>query len=81
MACVGGILMYVAYGMIKIKEVKGILTLNKFHIAIMVYTAIMVPVVGFMWAVVSAIVIYALLNPWLGKTEKRMAGLDQPPPG
>ncbi|MHA4846429.1 SulP family inorganic anion transporter [Flavitalea antarctica] len=77
MACVGGILMYVAYGMIKVKEIKEILTLNKFHIAIMIYTAIMVPAVGFMWAVVSAILIYAVLKPWVGKAEKRIAGRHQ----
>jgi len=67
MACVGGILFYVAHGMIKAKEVKEILGQSRFHIALMVYTAIMVPAVGFMWAVVSAIAIFAVLNPWFGK--------------
>jgi len=77
MACIGGILMYVAHGMVKTKEIREILKQSKFHIALMLYTAGMVPVVGFMWAVVSAITIFAILNPWLGKigvatkTEKR----------
>ncbi len=62
MACIGGILMYVAHGMVKRSEVKGILSSTKLHIALMLYTAIMVPLVGFMWAVVSAILIYALLT-------------------
>jgi MFS superfamily sulfate permease-like transporter len=69
MACIGGILMYVAHGMVKTKEIRAILTQSKFHIALMIYTGIMVPVVGFMWAVVSAIIIFAILNPWLGKVE------------
>jgi SulP family sulfate permease len=68
MACVGGILLYVAHGMVKIKEVKEIITLSRFHIGLMIYTAIMVPVVGFMWAVVTAIAIFVVLNPWLGKS-------------
>lgn len=67
MACIGGILMYVAHGMVKSKEIRDILNQSKFHIALMTYTAFMVPVVGFMWAVVSAIAIFTILNPWLGK--------------
>ena len=67
MACIGGILLYVAHGMVKTKEIRDVLTQSKFHIALMIYTALMVPVVGFMWAVVSAITIFAILNPWLGK--------------
>ena len=67
MACIGGILMYVAHGMVKTKEIREILKQNKFHIGLMVYTGCMVPMVGFMWAVVSAIIIFAVLNTWLGK--------------
>ena len=67
MACIGGILLYVAHGMVKTKEIRDILTQSKFHVALMIYTALMVPVVGFMWAVVSAITLFAILNPWLGK--------------
>ncbi len=75
MACIGGILLYVAHGMVKIKEVKAILKQSKFHIALMIYTAVMVPVVGFMWAVVSAIMIYALLFKWFGETKVHAAPL------
>lgn len=60
MACIGGILLYVASGMVKKKEVKQVLTTSKYHIALMIYTAVMVPVAGFMAAVVSAIAIYAI---------------------
>ena len=67
MACIGGILVYVAHGMVKMKEIKEVMGSRRYHIALMIYTAIMVPVVGFMWAVVSAILIFVVLNAWLGK--------------
>ncbi len=70
MACIGGILLYVAHGMVKRNEIKGILSSTKFHIALMTYTAVMVPLVGFMWAVVSAIVLYAVLKPWFDNTRE-----------
>jgi MFS superfamily sulfate permease-like transporter len=70
MACIGGILMYVAHGMVKRNEVKGILGSTGFHIALMLYTAVMVPIVGFMWAVVSAIILFAILNRWFGDKQK-----------
>ena len=34
------------------KEIKEVLGMNKYHIALMVYTAVMVPAMGFMTAVV-----------------------------
>ena len=71
MACIGGILLYVASGMVKVKEIKEVLGMNKFHVALMAYTAAMVPLFGFMAAVVSAIVIYAIAYRWL-KKEKAM---------
>ena len=67
MACIGGILLYVANGMVKTSEIKGILSLNKFHIFLMIYTAAMVPLIGFMGAVVSAIIIYVALFKFLDK--------------
>lgn len=67
MACIGGILLYVASGMVKVREIKEVLGMNKFHIALMIYTAAMVPLFGFMAAVVSAIVIYAIAYRWLKK--------------
>ena len=62
---IGGILLYVASGMVKKKEVKEVMGMHKFHIALMGYTAVMVPVSGFMTAVVSAIVIYVIAYRWL----------------
>jgi MFS superfamily sulfate permease-like transporter len=67
MACIGGILLYVASGMVKAKEIKEVLSMNKYHIALMSYTAVMVPATGFMTAVVSAIVIYAILYKFINK--------------
>ncbi len=68
MACIGGILLYVASGMVKSREIKEVLGLkSKFHIALMLYTAAMVPMFGFMAAVVSAIVIYAIAYRWVDK--------------
>lgn len=60
MACIGGILLYVASGMVKKHEVKEVLGMNYFHIFLMLYTALMVPLTGFMTAVVTAIIIYAI---------------------
>ena len=61
MACIGGILLYVASGMVKWKEVQEVLdSKSKFHFWLMIYTAIMVPLTGFLPAVLSAIVIFAL---------------------
>ncbi len=69
MACIGGILLYVATGMVKVKEIKEVMQMHKFHIALMLYTAIMVPVSGFMPAVVSAIIIYAMAFRWVDKKQ------------
>jgi MFS superfamily sulfate permease-like transporter len=61
MACIGGILLYVASGMVKSKEIKEVLELNnKFHLFLMIYTAAMVPLTGFLTAVLSALVIYII---------------------
>jgi sulfate permease, SulP family len=71
MACIGGILLYVASGMAKMKEIKEVFAMNRFHIFLMFYTAVMVPVTGFMTAVVSAIVIYIVAYRWFDRQEKR----------
>jgi SulP family sulfate permease len=62
MACIGGILLYVAHGMVKKSEVREALSKNRFHIFLMCFTAAMVPLFGFMPGVLSAIVIYAVLQ-------------------
>ena len=59
MACIGGILLYVATGMVKTHEIREILGMrSSFHTGLMIYTAAMVPLTGFMTAVLSAITIF-----------------------
>lgn len=67
MACIGGILLYVAHGMVKKVEVREALSKNKFHTFLMIYTALMVPVFGFMSGVLSAIIIYIVLKRFFDK--------------
>jgi SulP family sulfate permease len=62
MACIGGILLYVANGMVKRREVKEVYnSRNPFHIMLMIYTAAAVPLWGFMPAVLSAIMIFVVM--------------------
>ncbi|TAK63200.1 SulP family inorganic anion transporter [Methylobacter sp.] len=67
MACIGGILLWVATNMIKISEIKEVLNHNKFHAGLMVYTAIMVPATDFLTGVLSALVIYFVTYRFLDK--------------
>lgn len=60
MACIGGVLMYVAFNMVKPQEVLSIFNHNRFHAGLMIYTAIMVIITNFLTGVLSAIVIYAI---------------------
>ena len=61
MACIGGILLWVASNMIKPAEIREISRMGKFHTGLMVYTAIMVPVTDFLKGVLSALILYAIL--------------------
>lgn len=58
MACIGGILIWVASNMIKPAEIREVKHLGKFEFAMMVYTAVMVPVTDFLTGVLSALIIY-----------------------
>ena len=60
MACIGGVLMYVAFNMVKPAEVLGILSHNRFHTVLMIYTALMVMITDFLIGVLSAITIYVI---------------------
>lgn len=71
MACIGGILMYVATAMVKPIEVKYVLAENRFHVALMVYTAVMVVITDFLTGVLSAIVLYALLRRFFEKPQEQ----------
>ena len=67
MACIGGILLYVASAMVKSSEVKQVLLHNRFHVALMLYTAVTVVLTDFLTGVLSAIVIWGLLSRFLDK--------------
>jgi MFS superfamily sulfate permease-like transporter len=67
MACIGGILLYVATAMVKPAEVKQVLALNRFHVGLMVYTAVMVVLTDFLTGVLSAVVLWVLLGRFLDK--------------
>lgn len=63
MACIGGILLYVATNMVKMYELKEIVNMrSNIHLLLMIYTAAMLPFFGFLTAVLSAIAIYIALN-------------------
>ena len=62
MACIGGVMLWVASNMIKVHEIKHVMAGNRFHACLMVYTAIMVPMTDFLTAVLSALVIYVALR-------------------
>jgi len=68
MACIGGILLYVATAMVKPAEVREVLTHNSFHVALMVYTAVMVIVTDFLTGVLSAVIIWGALARFFDKT-------------
>jgi MFS superfamily sulfate permease-like transporter len=67
MASIAGILMYVAMNMVKPAEVKQVLAHNKFHIGLMIYTALMVIATDFLTGVLTAIIIYACLYKFLDR--------------
>jgi MFS superfamily sulfate permease-like transporter len=60
MACIGGILVYVSTAMVKPAEVKEALAMSKFHVGLMIYTAVMVVVTDFLTGVLTAIALYAV---------------------
>jgi SulP family sulfate permease len=62
MACIGGILLWVASNMIKPSEIKEVRHSGKFELAMLIYTAIMVPLTDFLTGVLSALIIYFVLT-------------------
>jgi MFS superfamily sulfate permease-like transporter len=67
MACIAGILLFVATAMVKPSEVKNAWRMGKFHASLMVYTAVMVVVTDFLIGVLSALLIYGALFKFLDK--------------
>jgi SulP family sulfate permease len=64
MACIGGILLWVAVNMVKVGEIKEIFAQNKRHFALMTYTAVAVVAAGFLTAVLSATAAYMVFQRW-----------------
>jgi SulP family sulfate permease len=62
MACIGGILVWVASNMIKPTEIKEIKHAGKFEFSMLLYTAIMVPMTDFLTGVLSALIIYFVVK-------------------
>lgn len=62
MACIGGMMLYIAMGMVKVPEIKGILAEGRRETAIMIYTAIAVVLTDFLTGVLSAIVLHAIVR-------------------
>jgi MFS superfamily sulfate permease-like transporter len=77
MACIGGILMFVAINMVKPAEVREVWHHNRFHAGLMMYTAIMVPLTDFLIGVLSALALYGALYRFLDEppaAKPRLAG-------
>jgi MFS superfamily sulfate permease-like transporter len=73
MACIGGILMFVAFNMVKPSEVREVWNQSRFHAGLMVYTAIMVPMTDFLIGVLSSLIIYAVLYRFLDEAAPHLA--------
>lgn len=67
MACIGGILLWVATNMVKPSEIAEVRRHGRFQTGMMAYTAVMVPLTDFLTGVLSALVLYAVLRPFLGR--------------
>lgn len=61
MACIAGILLWVASNMVKPAEIREVWRHSRFHAALMLYTAVMVPLTDFLTGVLSALILYGVL--------------------
>ncbi len=61
-ACIAGILLWVATNMVKPAEIREVAHTGWFHTTLMVYTAVMVPLTDFLTGVLSALVLYFVLR-------------------
>jgi SulP family sulfate permease len=62
MACIGGILLWVASNMIKVSEIKLVKRTGRFEFTMLLYTAVMVPLTDFLTGVLSALIIYFIVK-------------------
>lgn len=78
MACIAGILLWVASNMVKPAEIKEVWRHSKFHAALMVYTAVMVPLTDFLTGVLSALILYAVLAPFFDRKQPQPTPRETP---
>ena len=62
-----GILLFVAFNMVKPAELREVWQHNRFHAGLMVYTAVMVAVTDFLIGVLSALVLFGILHRFLDR--------------
>ncbi|MGE0704502.1 MAG: SulP family inorganic anion transporter [Vicinamibacterales bacterium] len=67
MACIGGILLWVATNMVKPAEIRHLWQSDRAHGLLMAYTAVMVPATDFLTGVLSAIFIYLVFRRQFGE--------------
>lgn len=82
MACIGGILLWVAFNMVKPAEIRHVLAQGRFQAFMLIYTAVMVPVTDFLTGVLSALILYAILYRFFEKRTPAAAeesGIDSTP--
>ncbi len=77
MACIGGILVWVASNMIKVREIKEIKHLGKFEFSMMLYTAVMVPLTDFLTGVLSALIIYYLVKKMFQRNTRKKEAFEK----
>lgn len=71
MACIGGILVWVASNMIKASEIKEVKKEGRFEFLMMIYTAAMVPATDFFTGVLSALIIYFTFKKVYHRSKKK----------
>jgi len=81
MACIAGILTYVALNMVKWDEIKAVHRMNRLHIFLMYQTAVVVLLKDFLSGVLLAVILYALLHRFFDNPESPSdAETTQPEP-
>jgi SulP family sulfate permease len=70
MACIAGILLWVASNMIKVPEIKEVWATGKANALILVFTAVMVPMTDFLTGVLSALVLHHVVQRVLARRPK-----------
>ncbi len=70
MACIAGILLWVASNMVKPSEIVEVWRSGRLHGSLMLYTAVMVPLTDFLTGVLSALIIYACTLPFHSRSNQ-----------